>query len=584
MEEPIQQPLTEPAPEDTAEAAGRVRPPAGGAVVVAAGILMSRVLGLLRERVIAGFFGLGPHADVLRVAFRAPNVIQNLLGEGTLSAAFIPIYSRFLEEGRREEAGRFAGAVFGLLLAAAGGLSLLGVLLARPIVAVLSRGFLQDAGGIGGVDRYELTVAAVRILFPMTGFLVLSVWALGILNSHRRFFLPYFAPVLWNAAIIGVLVWAGGWRLAAGATALPLAALDRLLFAACWGALAGGLLQFLVQLPGVVRVLRGFRLSWSTRVTGVREALAAFGPVLAGRGVVQLAGYLDIFLASYLAAGAPAALGNAQTLYLLPISLFGMSVAVAELPELSRLQPGGPGTAAFFGRIRRSLRQMAFLNVPTFLGYLAFGYLVVGALFQTGRFGAAETWLVYLILFGYTLGLLASTSSRLLQNSFYAIGDTRAPARIATFRVLLSAGLGFLLMRGLDRVPVSMVSGIAAGAAGDATAASDLRLGAVGLALASGVGAWVELLWLRVSLERRFPGFQLPWPETARMLLVALIAGLPAALLWWLLPPLPVLLEAPLVVGLYAAAYLLLARFLAAEELGFWVGRFGRRLNRRGSR
>jgi putative peptidoglycan lipid II flippase len=574
MEEPIQQPQTEP---ESAEAAGRVRPPAGGAVVVAAGILMSRVLGLLRDRMIGGFFGLGPHADVLRVAFRAPNVIQNLLGEGTLSAAFIPIYSRFLEEGRREEAGRFAGAVFGLLLAAAGGLSLLGVLLARPIVAVLSRGFLQDAaalGATGGVDRYELTVAAVRILFPMTGFLVLSVWALGILNSHRRFFLPYFAPVLWNVAIIGALFWASGWRLSAGPAALPLAELDRLLFAVCWGALAGGLLQFLVQLPAVLRALRGFHFSLSTRVAGVREALAAFGPVLAGRGVVQLAGYLDMFLASYLLAGALAALANAQTLYLLPISLFGMSVAVAELPELSRLQPGGPGTAALFARIRRSLRQMAFLNVPTFLGYLLFGYLLVGALFQVGRFGVAETWVVYLTLFGYSLGLLASTSSRLLQNSFYAIGDTRAPARIATFRVLLSAALGFLLMRWLDTVPVAAV-------AGESVAGAPQRLGAVGLALASGAGAWLELLWLRVSLERRFPGFQLPWRETLRMLGVALLAAAPAALLWWLLPPLPVAAQAALVVGLYAAGYLLLARFLAPEELGFWVGRFGRRLARR---
>jgi peptidoglycan biosynthesis protein MviN/MurJ (putative lipid II flippase) len=147
--------------------------------------------------------------------------------------------------------------------------------------------------------------------------------------------------------------------------------------------------------------------------------------------------------------------------------------------------------------------------------------------------------------------------------------------------VLLSAGLGFLLMRELDLVPVASISGIA-GIAGDTTAGSNLRLGAVGLALASGAGAWLELLWLRVSLARRFPGFQLPWPETLRMLLMALAAALPAALLWWFLPPpLPILLEAPLVVGLYAVVYLLLARFLAPEELGFWAGRFGRRLNRR---
>ncbi|HEX6864497.1 MAG TPA: lipid II flippase MurJ, partial [Thermoanaerobaculia bacterium] len=332
-----------------AESPGAAR--SGGAAAVALGILSSRLIGLVREQVLARFFGVGPHADVFRAAMRAPNVLQNLLGEGTLSAAFIPIYSRMLEEGRREEAGRFAGAVFGLLLAAAATLSLLGVLLARPIVALLAAGFLQDRGG--AVDRYELTVAAVRIIFPMTGVLVLSAWALGVLNSHRRFLLSYFAPVLWNAAIIGALIWVGGLR---DAETFSLAALDRLLFAACWGALLGGLLQFLVQLPVVAREMRGFRLSLSTRVPGVRQALAAFGPVVAGRGVVQLASYLDLFLAALLAQGAVSALGYGQTLYTLPISLFGMSVAAAELPEMARLRREGEGSA-LLPRVRRSMRQ-----------------------------------------------------------------------------------------------------------------------------------------------------------------------------------------------------------------------------------
>ncbi|HEV2846041.1 MAG TPA: lipid II flippase MurJ, partial [Thermoanaerobaculia bacterium] len=284
---------TEPAepPAPVEAAAGR-----GGAVLVAAGILSSRLIGLVRNMVLSHYFGAGAHADVLTVAMRAPNFLQNLLGEGTLSAAFIPIYSRLLHEGKREEAGRFAGAIFGLLCATAGALALLGVLLARPITTVLAFGFKGDAGA---VDRFELTVQAVRIIFPMTMFLVLSAWALGVLNSHRRFFLPYFAPVVWNGAIIAALVWAGYQD----------APLDRLLFAACWGALAGGALQLLVQLPTALRLLRSFRPSLSPRVPGVKEALGAFGPVLAGRGVVQLAGYVDLFLASFLAAGAIAALG-----------------------------------------------------------------------------------------------------------------------------------------------------------------------------------------------------------------------------------------------------------------------------------
>ncbi len=535
-----------------------------GAAIVALGILASRVLGFVRSRVFAHYFGVGPHSDVLTFAFRAPNVIQNLLGEGTLSAAFIPIYSRLVEDGRREEAGRFAGAVFGLLLAVAATFSLLGILLARPIVWVLAPGF-RDAGS---VDRFELAVAASRILFPMTGFLVLAVWALGVLNSHRRFFVPYVAPVVWNAAIIAGVIWAG---LAGDGDTSSLAGLNRLLFAACWGGLAGGLLQFLVQLPTVAGVLRGFRLSFSTRVPGVREALTAFGPVVAGRGVVQLASYLDMFLAALLAEGAVAAIGYAQMPYMLPISLFGISVAAAELPELSRL---GRSREDLFARVRRSLRQMAFLNVPTFVGYLAFGYLIIGLLLRTGNFGRTDNWLVYLILAGYTLGLLPSTSSRLLQNTFYALGDTRTPARTATLRVALSASLGFLLMVALERYSVANLTGVAEG--------RPLRLGAVGLALASAVGAWAEFLILRAALARREPAFGLPQREIGRMLLLALAAAVPAALLWRVLPPVHVAAQAAVVVGVFAAGYLLLARLTGAEEMEFWMGRFGRRL-RRGS-
>ena len=558
----------DPPPPAVAAAAPDAAPARGGAALVAAGILSSRIIGLLRTAAFARYFGVGPHVDVLNMALRAPNFLQNLLGEGTLSAAFIPIYSRLIDEGRREEAGRFAGAVFGLLAATAGGLALLGVIFARPITSVLAMGFLGDAKNTA-VDRFDLTVAAVRIIFPMTAFLVLSAWALGVLNSHRRFFLPYFAPVAWNAAIIAALVWAGSGRSAGD--------LDRLLFAACWGALAGGLLQFLVQLPQVMRLMRGFRLSASTRVPGVREALGAFGPVLAGRGVVQLAGYLDMFLASFLAAGAVAALGYAQTLYLLPIGLFGMSVAAAELPEMSRLRRDGDDEAVareLLPRVRRSLRQMAFLNVPTFLGYLAFGFLLVGALLRQGSFGVQDNWLVYLVLCGYTLGLLASTSSRLLQNTFYALGETRAPARIAATRVAVSAALGGVLMVLLDRVSVPSLVEVRANEA-------PLYLGAVGLGLASGVGAWLELLLLRGALAQRAPGQFLPAREMAKMLGLALAASAPAGLLWWLLPPLPVLVRGLLVLGSYCVLYLLLARLVMPEELGVWIGRFGRRLGRR---
>ncbi len=548
----------------------------GGAARVALGILGSRLMGFLRERGLAYFFGVGPHADVFRTALRAPNVLQNLLGEGTLSAAFIPVYTRLLAAGRREEAGRFAGAMLGLLIAAAAAVALVGVLFARPIVALLAPGFLDDDGGALGVDRYELTVRAVRILFPMTAVLVLSAWSLGVLNSHRRFLLPYVAPVVWNASILAALVGAGAafvpGGLAAAGGGVPLPVLDRILLAACAGGLAGGLLQFLVQLPLVLRLLPGFRLSLSPHVEGVREALATFGPVVGSRGVVQLAGYLDIFLGSFLAAGAPAAIGYAQLPYQLPVSLFGLSVAAAELPELARLRD--PAAAeALLGRVRRSLARMAFLNVPTAVGYLAFGFLIIGALYRTGTFGLADNWLVYLVLCGYTLGILATTSSRLLQNTFYALGEARTPARIAMTRVAVSASLAVPLMLWLDRFPLSALVGARA-------AGRPVFLGAVGLGLTSAVGAWFELWRLRRALARRLPGQILPLGTLGGMLGVAVVATLPAAAIAWALPPLHPALRALLVIGSYAAVYLVLAHLAGVGETQALAQRFLRRARR----
>ncbi|WP_263784796.1 murein biosynthesis integral membrane protein MurJ [Salinibacter grassmerensis] len=537
---------------------------------VAGGIFLSRILGLLRERTVAYFFGVGAHADVLQVAFKSPNLLQNLLGEGTISAAFIPIYSRLIDEERPEAAGRFAGAIFGLLLAAAAGVALLGVVFAEPIVTVLAPGFLDDAAQVAAgtlsLNRFDLAVRAVRIIFPMAGVLVLSAWALGVLNSHRQFFVPYVAPALWNVAIIATLF--GGGYMLAGMPGVPGAlssdALTRLLLVACVGAFGGGLLQFGVQLPFVVRQMKGFSFSLSIRVEGVREALSAFGPVVASRGVAQLSAYLDLFLASWLAVGALSALRYAQLLYMLPISLFGMSVAASELPELSRLTQ--EKAAAFSARLRRSLRQIAFLTVPTVVGYLVFGVLLVGALFRTGQFQAGSTWLVAIVLGGYSLGILATTLSRLLQNAFYAIGDTTTPAWIAVLRVTVSTIVAVPAMFWLDTIPLAAVVGPLPG--------DELFLGALGLSLGATVGAWVEVAALRHWLQGPLPDARIPWGNAGRMLGLALVSLGPGAAVWGLLPNWHVLVVAPIVVAAYAAVYLGAAWGLGVGAIEAWTRRF----------
>ena len=459
---------------------------------VGAGIFLSKISGLLREVVFANYFGASAVADVWRVALRTPNVIQNLLGEGTLSASLIPVYAEFLEEGKEEEAGRFAGATLGILTVVSFGLALLGILLAPLLIPVIY--WKWDPW------MQELTVTIVRILFPMTAVLVISAWALGILNSHRRFFVSYVAPVAWNLALITAMVGAGsylGWdRLGRDAD---------LAVALAWGALAGGILQLLVQTPWLLPLLSHFRLSLGRRVAGVREAIHNFLPIVSARGVVNVSGWIDMILAHVLVAGAPAMLGYAQTLYMLPIGIFGMAIAASELPELSRKR--GEVELVLAPRVRAALQRLAFLLIPSALAYWALGDLFVAALFERGEFGPDATRATYAILAAYALGLPASASSRALSSAYYALRDTKTPAVIATVRVFLSIGVGAALMFPMDRLAVG-----------------PLHLGAAGLAFGSAVGAWFEYVLLRRRLTRHLG----PHGPGARRVSLILLSGLVA--------------------------------------------------------
>ncbi len=549
------------------------------ALLIASGILSSRLLGLVREKVVVFFFGLGAHLDVYQLVMKGANLLNNLLGEGTLSASFIPIYSRMLEEGRERDAGRFAGAVFGLLLVTVTVLTIVGVVAAKYIVTLIAPGFLGDAARVASgelpINRFDLAVYAFRITLPMAAFLALSAWALGILNSHRRFFLPYFAPTLMNVAVIAALFVAAMMYFedpfASGALeVVPVPILNKLLIAAVLGALVGGFLQFVIQLPLVFRLIRGFRFSTSTAVEGVKDSIKAFGPVVAGRGVAQLSSYVDVILAGLATAGTLGALRPALVLYMLPISLFGMSVAASELPELSRLS--AERLAAFQGRVLRSTLQMLYLIIPTVVGYLVFGKLIVGALFGGGAFDGNDTWLVYLILAGYTLGLGATSVSRLLQNSFYALNDTKTPAKIAVLRVVVSGVIGAFLMFWLDGFSLNETLRLP-------PVVHSLTLAAVGLAAGASCGAWVELAALRVALGRRVEGFHLPVSRTLQMMGLAVSAALPASGLYWLLANsgVPSFLKALVVVGVYGFAYLIFGHLLRFEEGQAWIGRFVKR-------
>ena len=533
-------------PTDAPRPAEPARGGQSGAVasaMVAAGIFLSRIAGFIRQRVFAQFFGTSLYADVFNAGMRLPNVLQNLLGEGTLSASFIPVYSELLHQGKKEEAGKVAGAIFSLLLAVAGGFAVIGVLMAPVMVSLFLPGFEGE--------RRELTIQVTRILFPMTGILVLSAWSLGILNSHRFFFLSYFAPVLWNAAMIATLLFLGGGM-------EP----ERLVVALAWGALVGGALQFLVQLPAVLRLERELKINWGLKRDAVREAVRNAGPAVMGRGVVQISGWLDTVLASLLAAGAVATLTYAQTFYMLPVSLFGMSVAAAELPELARQRASQDEVLR--ARASGALERIAFYVIPSVVAFLALGDVAVGGLYQTGEFGRGDTLVVYAVLAAFSVGLLATTASRLLSSTFFALRDTKTPARFAMIRVALSAVLAFGLMLQFESIEIFGLT-IPAGFFRDVRI-GDQPLGPVGLALGGGIAAWVEWALLKRALRRRIGAVGARGSAVARMFAAALAAAAAGWGVKLLADGVGPEIQAALVFTAFGAVYFVAAGILRLEQ------------------
>jgi putative peptidoglycan lipid II flippase len=460
------------------------------AFLVAAGILLSRIAGLIRDRVFAHYFGLSEAADAFKAALRIPNFLQNLFGEGVLSASFIPVYANLLAREDEEEARRTAGAVAALLALTASVIVLIGVLTTPYLIDAIAPGF-------SGAKR-ELTIHLVRILFPGAGLLVLSAWCLGVLNSHRRFFLSYTAPVIWNAAMIAAM-WGFGGRYAQ----YPLAAI------VAWGSVAGSALQVAVQLPTVLKLLHGLHLSLNHQAENVRTIIRNFVPVFISRGVVQISAYIDAFLASFLPVGAVAALANAQTLYLLPVSLFGMSVSASELPQMSEATGDETEIAAVLRqRLNAGLRQIAFFVVPSVAAFLVLGDVIVAAIYKTGRFTQSDVTYVWGILAGSTVGLLASTLGRLYSSTYYALRDTRTPLRFAILRVVLTTILGYV-----SAIPLPPALGI------------DPRWGVAGLTISAGIASWIEFVLLRHALNRRIGTTGIAPSHLAKLWAAALLSA-----------------------------------------------------------
>lgn len=449
-------------------------------------------MGLVRQKVFAWYLGAGWEADAFNLAFRIPNLLQNLFGEGALSASFIPVYSRLRSAG--DDAGRqqLAGAVFGLLALAMTLLSVVGVLGASWLVDAI-------ASGVEGPTR-ELTIILVRILFPGAAVLVLSAWCLGVLNSHGRFFLSYASPVLWNVAMIGTLLWFG-----------RRSTLPELAVWLAWGSVAGSLLQVVVQGPAVFAVLGAWRVSLGRGMESVRLVVRNFGPALIGRGVTQVSAFVDTGIASHLVTGSATMLANAQVLYMLPVSLFGISISAAQLPAMSREGDDEEARVRIRERLRESLLQVAYFVIPCVAAFVVLGDAIARLVFRGGRFGADETQWLWGTLAASAVGLLAATMARLYSTTLYALQDTRTPQR-----------------RAMVRVATGAVLAVAGARWGPALVGVDARWSVAFLALGSACAAWVEWWLLRRDVSRRVGVVALGGMTGVKLWTAAVLAGLAA--------------------------------------------------------
>ena len=398
-------------------------------VVKAAGVvgtatLFSRILGFIRDAVIAWYFGAGFSSDAFIAAFRIPNLLRRLFAEGSLSSAFIPVFTQYMVRRGRPEAFALARSAFMLLSVVLLLIVIGGVFLSPGIVKLVAPGFVSD--------KYALTVYLTRLMFPYIFFIGLVALCMGILNVLGHFAAPAFAPVLLNISIIGsVLIIAPSLSVPAVGLAI--------------GVLIGGVLQLALQLPVLWR--KGFRLWERARLLhpGLKQVGTLMPPVIIGGAVYQINIVVGTILGSLLAEGSVTYLYFADRLVQFPLGVFAIAAATAVLPSLSR-QAATEDFEALKDTFGHALKLVFFISIPAMLGLIVLREPIVALLFQRGEFNVLATRLTAQALLYYSLGLWAFSAVRIVAATFFALQDTRTPVKMAGISILANIVLGVVLM------------------------------------------------------------------------------------------------------------------------------------------
>ena len=393
--------------------------------------ITSRILGLVREQVMAYYFGAGDAADAFRVASRLPNLVRDLFAEGAMSAAFIPTFTRALTLHGRDRSWRLANSVINALLIVTGAIVVLGIMFADPLVRLYAPDFSEVPGKI------ELTIYLARIVFPFLTMVAVAAVLMGMLNSLGHFFVPALSPAMFNVAGIVLALTLIPFAPALGLQPITIVAI---------GTLVGGLGQLAIQWPPLRR--EGFRYQpvLDAKDESLRRALLLMGPGTLGMAATQINVFVNTQLATGQGTGAVSWLDYSFRLMYLPIGLFGVSIATAATPAISRMV-----AEQDFARIRSTLASalglMLFLNLPATIGLMVLAQPIVAVIFEHGNFTPADTAATAAALQLYAIGLIGYSIVRIISPTFYAVGRSRVPVMVSAGSVIVNIILNVSLVR-----------------------------------------------------------------------------------------------------------------------------------------
>ncbi|MFH1715241.1 MAG: murein biosynthesis integral membrane protein MurJ [Elusimicrobiota bacterium] len=397
---------------------------------ITTGTLMSRILGYARDMAIANFFGANWVADSFYVAYRIPNLLRRLLGEGSLTAAFIPIYTEYLEHKTREERDKFLGTVITFFTIILIIVTILGIVFTPLIVKTIAPGFTSYP------ERMRLAVTLTRLMFPFFIAIGLSAIFMGILHAHQIFMVPAAAPCFLSISELFFLF------VVCPFLAVPIKGL-------AVGVVCGGAMQCLFQLPSIIKSKIKIAPYFESANKGFRRVLMLMAPSTIAVSVDQINAFVDVICASWLAEGSVTALYYANHLMLFPLALFGIAVASVSLPSLSK-SAAYKNIEEMKATIQSSMRIMMYLLVPSSIGLMILAKPIVSVLFERGRFDARASEMTAFALVFYAIGISAYAGVKILATAFYALKDTKTPVKIAVFAMILNVELNIILINYLN--------------------------------------------------------------------------------------------------------------------------------------